>query len=78
MVSVLLVSASVDWLLIAASVGASLTGVTVSVKLCLPTSVPSEAEAVIVAAPFQFAAGVSVRVVPETLMVMLDSSVIAE
>ena len=70
---------TVDWLLMLARTGASLTAFTVKVKVCADEStVPSFTLAVIVAVPFQFDAGVKVKVVPETLVATFEVDELAE
>ena len=59
--------------------GASLTAVTVKVKVCTDEyEAPSYTLAVMVAEPFQLEAGVSVRVVPDTLTTTFDVDEFAE
>ena len=58
--------------------GASLTGVTVSVKVSELLNVPSETVTVMFAVPFQSGFGTMLNVVPETLTVTSLEVVVAE
>ena len=62
-----------------ARTGASLTALTVKVKVLVGESaIPSLALIVMTEVPFQFASGVNVSEVPETLRVTSDSAEVAE
>jgi len=78
-VTVFAVFLFVDCALTLARTGASLTAFTVSVNVfAVESTTPSFALIVMTEVPFQFASGVSVSVVPETLGVTSDSAELAE